>query len=76
MPKSFLTNGGSPATVVIDSYDGLLMITVVALLTGVCEGSQKLMVAPCTIFVDCSLVISEVFLGIFSVVCLERNVSE
>ena len=75
MLKSFLTNGGSPATVVIDSCDGLLMVTVVSLLTGVCGGLQKLVVVPHTIFADCSLVFSGVFLGLFSVVCLERGVN-
>ena len=62
-------NGGSPATVVIDSCDGSLMVSVVALLTGVCGGSQKLMVVPCTICADCSLVISEVFLLLRYLLC-------
>ena len=73
MPKSFLMNGSSP--VVIDSCGGLLMVTVVSLLTGVYGGSQKLVVVPRTICVDCSLVFSGVFLGLFSVVCLERGVN-
>ena len=51
------------------------MVAVVALLTGVCGGLQKLVVVPHTICADCLLVFSGVFLGLFSVVCLERGVN-